>query len=323
MESRQRKVAVVGSGLMGSGIAACLAAGGGHEVYLTDTKDDALQKGLQKAKELAAFINDNGIPPAPPSGCGAIHAAPSLAEAVDGASFVFEAVFEDLSIKQGVFRQIERALVGKEAGEEALLCTNTSSLSITEIAAVLDRPGRFVAAHFIGPPHLVPLVEVCGGAKTDSSAVERVREFLQASGKRPVVLQKEIQGFIAARLQAALTRECTYLLQQGVASAECLDAAVYNGFGRRLNTIGPLQQADFAGVDLLVKTHSVMWPQLGAMTSDKMAEDLANKGRCGVKTGAGYYDWNENTIQEVTSRRDKELLRRLKQDFSPPVTDQT
>jgi len=165
----------------------------------------------------------------------------------------------------------------------------------------------------------VPLVELCPAATTADPAsadgpVARVQRFLASVGKRPVLLKKEIDGFIAARLQAALYRECLHLYQSGVADCEAIDSAVYNGFGRRLNQIGPFQQADFAGVDLVQRTHANFFPQLGGYQRDVRADELVEQGRLGAKALKGHYDWTPETVKEVTGRRDAELLRRLKAD---------
>jgi len=191
---------------------------------------------------------------------------------------------------------------------------------------------RVIAAHFIGPAHLVPLVELCPssqsaaaataaaataadpGVQSSQNPVERVRRFLHFIGKKPVVLKQEIDGFIAARLQACLYRECLHLVESGIADCEAIDSAVFNGFGRRLNQIGPFIQADFAGVDLTQRTHAAFFPQLGGHQRDVRADTLAKQGCLGVKTFRGHYKWTKEEVQEVSRRRDTELLRRLKAD---------
>ncbi|KAF4690442.1 hypothetical protein FOZ63_030079 [Perkinsus olseni] len=303
------EVAVIGSGMMGRGISACIAAGGPHHVRMFDTNAEALKDGVQKAIEQREFLRQNHIPPTAVP--GEIYAAESLEAAVKNADFVFEAVIEDTAVKQSVFHQIEASC----EKEHFVMCTNTSSLSVTEIASKLEKPGRMLAAHFIGPAYLVPLVEVCPGEKTDGDAVEKVEKFLRSCGKKPAVMNKEIDGFVCARLQAVLYRECLHLVKLGVASPETIDSVVYNGFGRRFNTIGPFQQNDFAGLDLVKGTHARFFPQLGAETHDDRSETLVAEGRLGVKNGKGNYDWSDDDIKRVGGARDAELLRRLKFDF--------
>ncbi|EER13582.1 3-hydroxyacyl-CoA dehyrogenase, putative [Perkinsus marinus ATCC 50983] len=303
------EVAVIGSGLMGSGIAACISAGGPHHVHMFDTSSEALKTGVENAINQREFLRENHVPPTAVP--GEIYAAESIESAVKNADFVFEAVLEDTGVKQSVFKQIENAC----KKEHFVMCTNTSSLSVTEIASKLDKPGRLLAAHFIGPAYLVPLVEVCPGQKTDGDAVEKVEKFLKSCGKKPAVMNKEIDGFVCARLQAALYRECLHLVKLGVASPETIDSVVYNGFGRRFNTIGPFQQNDFAGLDLVEDTHARFFPQLGKDTHDDRSERLVAEGRLGVKNGKGNYDWSDADIKRIGGARDAELLRRLKFDF--------
>jgi len=302
--------------MMGRGIAACIMAGGNHEVRLYGRRPDALVDAEKKISELVGFLQDND---AASDTHGGLTVTTSLEEAVAGADFVFESIVEDLEAKKKLFKTLEELT----QGTTTVLCTNTSSLSVTSImeGCKSDGAGRALAAHFIGPAHLVPLVELCPGLRThakDSAEgpLARVRDFLVSIGKRPVVLKKEIDGFIAARLQAALYRECLHLQQSGVADCEAIDSAVFNGFGRRLNQIGPFQQADFAGVDLVQKTHAKLFPQLGTYQVDSRAEQLVSEGRCGVKAQAGHYDWTEEQAKTVATKRDAELLRRLKADLN-------
>jgi len=308
-------VAVVGAGMMGRGIAACIAGGGPHEVRLIARSAASAEEGLKKANELLAFLVEHGAAE-PEERRGKITATTSLQEGVKGAHFIFESIVEDLAAKQSIF--IELASLAEPS---AVLCTNTSSLSVTAIVKGCEAASRIVAAHFIGPAHLVPLVELCpseltskAGAGGNPGPIERVQNFLESVGKKPVLLKREIDGFIAARLQAALYRECLHLVESGVADCDAIDKAVFNGFGRRLNQIGPFLQADFAGVDLVQRTHAAFFPQLGAYQRDTRADALVAQGRCGVKTLAGHYDWNADRIKEVAGRRDAELLRRLLAD---------
>lgn len=310
-----RTVAVVGAGAMGRGIAACLIAGGPHEVRLCGRTAGSLPAAAEQVHRLVAFLAEKGVAS---ETRGRLATTTSPAEAVRDADIVFESITEDLEAKKALFAELEAV-----TGPRVILCTNTSSLSVTAIASGCrgDGASRTMAAHFIGPAHLVPLVELCpaeqtAGADAPDGPIARVREFLVSVGKRPVVLKREIEGFIAARLQAALYRECLHLQQSGVADCEAIDRAVSDGFGRRLNQIGPFQQADFAGVDLVQRTHANFFPQLGAYERDVRADQLVQQGRLGAKALKGHYDWTPETLKEVTGRRDAELLRRLKADLA-------
>eukprot|EP01064_Diplonema_japonicum_P012186 TRINITY_DN19645_c0_g1_i1.p1 TRINITY_DN19645_c0_g1~~TRINITY_DN19645_c0_g1_i1.p1 ORF type:complete len:321 (+),score=118.39 TRINITY_DN19645_c0_g1_i1:48-965(+) len=298
-------IAVIGSGMMGRGIAAC-CANGGSTVKMYDTNTKQLSEGVVAAEGLVAFLNNASIGVAG----GSIRPAATMREAVCDADFVFEAIIEDVKIKNKVFKQVEELCPAS-----CIMCTNTSSLSVAAIAQGLNTPHRFIAAHFIGPAHLVPLVELCPAPQSDVSSVKAVHTYLLTVNKKPVVLKKEIQGFLAARLQAALYREAMHLVKEGVATHDAVDGAVTNGFGRRLNQIGPFQVGDFAGVDLIQKTHATFFPQLGAYKRDERSDELVSQGRCGVKNLKGNYDWTPEKVKEVAGKRDNELLRRLKEDF--------
>jgi 3-hydroxybutyryl-CoA dehydrogenase len=303
--ARPSIVAVIGPGMMGRGIATCCIAGGPHEVRLYGRRVEALDEASAKIQELHLFLKQNGMAAATP---GRLVTTTSLQEAVEGADFIFESIAEDMDAKKALFAEL--ALLS-----EGILCTNTSSLSVTALAEGCGKDShRFMAAHFIGPAHLVPLVELCPAAQTQGNIVQRVRSFLESIGKRPVVMIKEIEGFIAARLQAALYRECLHLKLTGAADCETIDAAVRDGFGRRLNQIGPFQQADFAGVDLVQNTHAKLFPQLGSYQRDILADELVKEGRLGAKTLAGHHNWTAERRDEVMAWRDAELLRRLKAD---------
>lgn len=274
-----------------------------------------LAAAVEQVHQLVTFLVEHGVAV---EARGRLSATTVLADAVRGAEFVFESITEDLEAKRALFGELEAL-----TGPQAVLCTNTSSLSVTEIAGGCRGEGasRTMAAHFIGPAHLVPLVELCPAQQTTGTdaadgPVARVHRFLASAGKRPVVLKREIQGFIAARLQAALYRECLHLHQSGVADCAAIDRAVSDGFGRRLNQIGPFQQADFAGVDLVQRTHASFFPQLGRYERDVRADQLVDEGRLGAKTLRGHYDWTAESLKEVTGRRDAELLRRLKEDVA-------
>mmetsp|Transcript_154768 Transcript_154768/g.475507 ORF Transcript_154768/g.475507 Transcript_154768/m.475507 type:complete len:317 (-) Transcript_154768:11-961(-) len=308
-----KTVAVVGAGMMGRGIAACIVAGGPHEVRLCGRSAASLAAAAQQVNQLVSFLVENGVAS---EVRGTLVTTTSLAEATRGAEFVFESITEDLESKQALFCELEAA-----TGPGVVLCTNTSSLSVAAIAGGCkgDGASRTIAAHFLGPAHLIPLVELCPSEHTADAAsadgpVARVQRFLTSLGKRPIVLRREIDGFIAARLQAALYRECMHLQQSGVADCAAIDSAVVNGFGRRLNQIGPFQQADFAGVDLVQRTHANFFPQLGSYQRDLRADELVREGRLGAKALRGHYDWTPERRDEVAGRRDAELLRRLRAD---------
>ena len=228
---------------------------------------------------------------APPAACATalqrVTACASLHEAVAGADLVIEAVSEDLALKQRVFAELDRA-----CGAGVVLASNTSTFMPSALAAGTRHPQRILVAHYFNPPHLLPVVEIVPHAGTDPAVVARVRDLYGALGKRPVVLQREIVGFIANRLQQALLREAAALVEGGVAGAADVDAVVSGSFGRRLAVAGPFEVSDLAGLDVIAAIARELWPDLaaGGGVANLLAKPAA-VGDYGAKTGRGFGDW--------------------------------
>jgi len=208
-----------------------------------------------------------------------------------------------------VFTQLD-----EHSSAATILASNTSSLSIAAIAEhVTRKKAQLLAVHFLHPAHLIPLVEITPTPHTDPAIVDHTRTLLRNIGKSPVLLKKEVPGYLAARLQAALFREALYLVQEGVVSAEDVDRACKDGFGRRLNVVGPLEVADMAGLDIYAKTSEVMFPSLASDTTCETLDSMVAQGNLGAKNGSGFYVWDDAKFKEKKEKRDDELLRRLKQ----------
>jgi 3-hydroxybutyryl-CoA dehydrogenase len=279
------KVAVVGCGYMGTSIAAELAKAASL-LLLYDSDTAAAKAALTTARQLTDMRQlENRV-------C-------SLEE-LGEVDLVIEAVYEDVEVKRAVFAQLEQ-----HCSPTAVLATNTSSLSLTELSRGLQHPERFMACHFLHPAHLMPLVELAPAPQTQPEAMSRVRDFLEACGKSPIVLAREMPGFVAARLQAALLREALALVDAGVCSVQDVDAAVTRGFGRRLPVVGPIQVADLAGLDLHVATLNALYPTLDNSTRapDSLVSRV-DRGDVGAKSGQGYYEWEPRRLAAVQGERD-------------------
>ena len=201
----------------------------------------------------------------------------------EGAELVVESIAEDLAAKVELLGRAERLAL-----PDAVLATNTSSLSIASIAAGLERPERFAGLHWFNPPELVPLVEVVAGERTDAGVVEALRDWMEALGKAPIVLRKDIPGFVANRLQYGLVREAWTLVEDGVCSYEDVDRALTHGLGARWAAVGPFQIADLAGLDVYLAVIRNLYPDLS--TDQAPAPTLVEaveSGAHGVKTGRG------------------------------------
>jgi len=239
-----------------------------------------------------------------------IHYHSTIVELAIRCNFIIEAVYEDLKVKQNVFETLD-----KHAPEKTILASNTSSLSIKEISqSASHHPSRVLAVHFLHPAHLIPLVEVTPTPTTSPHVVDETFALLKRIKKSPVLIKKEVPGYLAARLQAALFREAHYLVENGVVSAEDVDKACKDGFGRRLTAVGPLEVADMAGLDIYSKTHNVMYPSLCNDASSPELEAMVASGKLGAKNGSGFYQWTDASFQARKGARDAELLRRLKAD---------
>jgi len=216
-------------------------------------------------------------------------------------------VTEDREVKAAVYEEIER-----HAASDATIATNTSSLSITELASTLDRPERFCGTHWFHPAHIVPVVEVVYGEHTADETVDAAAGFLESIGKDPVVVEQDVPGFIANRIQSAMAREAWALLDAGVASAEDIDRAVKGTFGFRLPTLGVLEKGDHSGLDV---HHTVLTELLDEIDSrpepPAVLTELVDEGRVGRKAGRGVYDWSATDRDEVTAERDQRLLDQL------------
>lgn len=228
-------VAVIGAGLTGASWAA-LFASYGRRVKLYDENPQALKDGFNRAKNHARFLADqlSAGPETVENGLRALTSCNEIAESVEGVSFIQEATFENYETKSAVFKAIDL-----HARREALIATSSSGLSISRIQAAVRFPGRCLAGHPYNPPHLIPLVEIAPGKTTDPAAIEAARRFYVSVGKMPVVLNREVPGYLANRMSAALWREAINLVLSGVASVTDVDRAIQFGPGLRWAVMGP------------------------------------------------------------------------------------
>jgi len=234
----------------------------------------------------------------------------SIDEIAAGSSFIIETIPESMTLKKELF-----AYLDSRCSRETILATNTSGLSPTEMASATAFPHRVVVTHFWNPAHLIPLVEVVRGEKTDDPTVERAFGLLRLMHKKPIEVKKEAPGFVGNRLQFALLREAQYILEQGIASKEDIDAAVTYGIGRRLPVTGPLVSADMAGLDVFSAISDYLFSDLcnAAAASPGLKKLVADK-KYGAKSGEGYYEWPPSFYEERHQAREAALIGFLKQD---------
>lgn len=310
--NEMEKLAVIGCGTMGHSIALNAAwVGMQVNMYGVDTND--IQNGLSGVTDKLSTLLKNDL--ITKDQLSQIHknitGTSSLSEAVDGATFIIECIPEVLELKNDLFRKLDQM-----CGEEVILATNTSGLSPSRIALNLKHPERTLATHFWNPAHLIPLVEVLRAEFTDDKTFNRAIKMLKFMNKKPIEVKKEVPGLVGNRLQFALFREAQYLLEQGIASKEDIDAAVTYSIGRRLPVTGPLLSADMGGLDVFASISDYLFKDLSnADQSSANLKELVAQRHFGQKNGAGFYLWDEKFSEEMNQKREEQLIRFLKEDI--------
>ncbi len=295
------KVAVVGLGTMGPGIAATLARAG-MSVTATDVSAESREKAPGLVDMATGVLANLDVPDR--SEGRSVTIVDDLAACVEGAHLVVETVPENAEIKAAVFAEHDK-LVGKEC----ILASNTSGIPIGKLQSGVSAPGRVVGMHWSNPPHIIPMIEVIAGAETDKETVDWMVETIEGLGLLPVVVQKDVPGFVENRILYALLRECVDLVEQGVIDAKGLDTNVSWGIGYKLSVIGPMALLDMAGLDIYNAVGSYLNADLcnrGDM-SPYVTERIA-KGELGMKTGSGVYSYTPDDIQRLRMERAKKLV---------------
>jgi 3-hydroxybutyryl-CoA dehydrogenase len=312
-ESQFSTAAVIGTGMMGPGIAATLALGGVRTTLLSRTAEGAA-RGLQLARSHARQLEAHGIFPSGRVNFAIELIASSCAfnDAIAAADLVVESAPEDMAFKQDLFARMDEL-----ARPSAVLASNTSGLSITAIAAHCSRPERVVTTHFWNPPHLVPLVEIVKGEKTLPEIADNLKKLLTGCGKTPVIVHKDRPGQLGNRLQMALVREAIHIVAEGIADADSVDVVARNGFGLRLPAYGIFEHQDIVGLELGMSILDYVSRDLDCTVgTPAYARELLQRGETGAAAGKGFYDWSAKSATEVKSRRDEfviEVLRHRKQ----------
>ncbi len=304
------KVAVIGAGEMGHGIAQEFAQGG-FDVRLHARTEEKCADALARIRaNLDLFVRHDLLSSGEADqAMSRITGETDFARAVGDADLVLESVPESLPLKQEIFGRVERF-----SPSHAILVSNTSSLSVDGIASGITCPERFVVAHHFSPPHIVSVVEVVPGSKTGPEVVKTTSDVLRRCGKVPVVLRKDAPGFIANRLQVAILREAMSIVAQGIASAEDVDTVMELSLARRLTVTGPLKRADLVGLD---HYRDLLWPNLAPHIESSIdlpafVLESVKRGDCGMRTGKGYYEWTPETVAKVMADLDNDLIDRLK-----------
>jgi 3-hydroxybutyryl-CoA dehydrogenase len=303
-----RRVAVAGTGLMGPGIAAVYALAGCEAVMVSRTAEGAA-RGIETAKGLLATLEANGLAETAQvrAAVGRFSPSTSPEEAARSVQLFVESIAENLAVKQEYFARLDAA------APETILCSNTSGISITEIAARCTRPERTLTTHFWNPPYLMPLVEVIMGKRTDLAIAEGVVALLKACGKVPVLVRKDVPGQLGNRIQHAMVRECMHIVAEGIATAEDVDLAVKAGVGLRFPVYGVFEHADLVGLELVKAVQDYVIPDLSKVQgASPIHNEKIAKGQTGAKVGKGFLDWPAGKADAVKTRRDAFIMEFLR-----------
>ena len=302
-----KRIAVIGAGLMGHGIAQEFALAG-YDVRLTDISDERLrQAGEAIGNNLEMLIGFGLVTPDQAgSVLPGIHMTISLAEAAADADLVIEAVFENLELKQRIFRDLDRICPA-----DTILASNTSTILPSKLAAVTGRPDKVLVAHYFNPPYLLPLVEIVRTAETSDETMTAVYDLLVRVGKSPAIVQKEVPGFIGNRIQGAVLREALWLVEQGIATPQGIDTVIKSSIGRRWAVAGVFEVFEIAGWDLILNVAAPAPHEFDSSPEeavDLLREKVA-RGELGLKTGKGFYEWTGESARDLKERIARALVR--------------
>jgi 3-hydroxybutyryl-CoA dehydrogenase len=288
-------IGVIGAGTMGHGIAQ-VAAAAGYRVMLRDVDRDSLARGIQAIeRNLTKGIQLGKLTEADQDSTLQHIRGTTHLEEIANADLIVEAAPERLDIKQEILREIET-----HSSKPFIFATNTSSLSITEIAKASERPAQVVGMHFFNPVHIMRLVEIVVGKATSDDTVDIVREVSRNLRKEPIIV-RDVPGFASSRLGVALGLEAMRMLEQGVASAKDIDTAMELGYN---HPMGPLKLTDHVGLDIRLNIAEYLYRELGSETfrPPEVLRRLVKEGKLGKKTGEGFYDWKQEKQLSVVSQ---------------------
>lgn len=281
-----QKIAIAGAGTMGYSMAEIFAANG-YEVTLYNHRAETLEKAKTK---IAAETVDK------------------IAYTTDMASFagkdlIVECIAENLDLKLAFYRELSEI-----ADRSTIIATNTSGLSINKLATAVKNPDRFLGMHWFNPPTLIPLIEIIRNDQTRDDVAQAIYELSLAIGKKPAIVNKDVPGFAANRIQLAVLREVCSMVEDGVISKEGADAVMKYGLGFRWACLGPLETVDFGGIDIFYHISEYLMPDLeDSHDVPKILAEAYQAGDFGVKSGKGFYDYSGDKAQEATKMRDEKL----------------
>lgn len=308
-----KNVLVLGTGNMGPGIALVFISAN-YQVTLWGPSEKSLIKGSDNfRRNVDDLMRDDLLTSSQADDyCSRLNLAGNLEAIAKDSHFIVEAISEQLEIKQNLFAKLEES-----TSPETIFASNTSTLLPSELNIKMKHKERLVVAHFWNPAYLAPLVEVCGSDLTSRDVIDATMELLKKTGNEPVLMRKEIHGFIGNRIMHAMNRESLALIGNGVCDPEDIDKVVLSSFGPRFANLGPMEYLDFSGLDLIKNIQGYLYQDLdttkGVMP---VVEKLYSENKLGIKTGQGLFNWSEKRNM-IRKNRDKEFIRRLKGKKDP------
>lgn len=295
MNKEIQKVAVLGAGTMGAGIGLLFAMKGFDVMLIYSCDADKQSDPPGRILTSLEVLRDNDVVSTEqiPEIMARVSITESLEEAAAFADIIFECIIEDLQIKQDYFAKLDQL-----CPIDTILASNTSAISITEIAEKAEHKERIVGTHYWNPAYLIPLVEVVKTVHVSDLTVERTCAALEKAGKRPVVVNKDVPGFLANRMQHALFREALYIIEQGIADPKAVDDAIKYGFGMRMGIMAPVTIMDMGGLDLTYSIHNYLFPDLNHSTEPApILREKMKEGKLGFKSGEGLMSWTPEEIE--------------------------
>ena len=295
-----KKVGIVGAGTMGAGVAEIFAQFG-YTVILYNRSKAGMQRALEHLQSKVA-VDPTPIKKEIDAAGAKIYTTHDLTELAQ-VDLISESIAENLEVKQDIFRKLDEICDAK-----TLFTTNTSGLSISQIATAVSHPDRFAGMHYFNPPQIIPALEIIKGEATSDATCEVLIDLAKQMQKQPILVQKDVPGFVASRLQFAVVREALHLLEEGIASPADIDAVMKHGLGLRWALLGPLEIADLGGLDIFNTVGSYVAKSLSNATeSPKVLQDLVAAGKLGAKTGSGFYDYPPGKASTLIVERDEKL----------------
>lgn len=294
-----QRIAVAGAGLMGHGIAQEFAAAG-YQVKMYDLTDDALHQAQQRIESNLLLLQEAELVTAAQSqkALENLSASTKLEEVVGDADLVVEAIAEKLEVKQEIFRRFD-----EWCPQHAILASNTSTFMPSKLAEATGRADKVLVTHYFNPPFLMPLVEIVRSPATSETTIKTVYDLLAGLGKSPVVVQKEVPGFIGNRIQAAALREALALVEEGVATPQEVDTVIKTSIGRRWAVAGVFEIAEIAGLDLKLAIVEQLFPEIASTQEvSHLLRDKVAQGDLGFKSGKGFYEWPSEEAEALRQR---------------------